>query len=90
MKRWAVILLIGLNAIALTAAAVIVDERLRHIETAVGIDVENPDGQIYAGFQALMNAMKHIHDDMDENNETIRPLTEKNKTYTTRSEPTVD
>ncbi len=94
MKRWKVLLLVALVTVALAGTARLAQlahYRLQHIETALGINDEHPDGQIHDAFKALMEALRHIHDEMDENNETIRPLTnEKNRTYETRLESARD
>jgi hypothetical protein len=87
MKRWKVLLLVALVTVTLAGTARVAQlayYRLVHIETALGINPANPDGQLKDAFEGLMNALRHIHDEMDENNETVRPLTEKQRTYETR------
>ncbi len=93
MKRWKALLLVALVAVTLAGTARVAQllhYRLQHIETAVGINAENPDGQIHEAFVSLMKALRHIHDEMDENNENVRPLSEKNRTYETRLDATRD
>ena len=93
MKRWKGLLLVGLVAVTLAGTArvaLLAHYRLVAIETALGINADNPDGQLKDAFESLMKALRHIHDEMDENNETIRPLTEKYQTYETRLKPARD
>ena len=89
MKRWKVLLLVALAAVTLAGTARLAQlahYRLVHIETALGINEDHPDGQMHDAFKALMEALRHIHDEMDENNENFRPLIEEEKTLETRLE----
>ena len=93
MKRIFVILMVGFNLITVAAGARVVQlahYRLQHIETAVGINEYNPDGQIYDSFVAVMKGLNIINNKLGHNNETFRPTPQKERTYETRVESPVD
>lgn len=90
MKRITVLLVIALGLITGGAAlrgAQLVHYRLQHIETALGINVDHPDGQIHDAFVIVMDALRHMHNDIEANkgnDREYKPLQEKskNRTYT--------
>lgn len=67
------------------AGEIVMHKRINHIETAVGINADNPDGQIYASFRTLMEGMTHIHNDLERHagkDREYKPLQEKEKDRT--------
>ena len=90
MKRYQVLLLVAIvtATIAGTArVAQLAHYRLQHIETALGINVDHPDGQIHDAFVIVMDALRHMHNDIEANkgnDREYKPLQEKskNRTYT--------
>ena len=75
--------------------------RLDHIETALGINPETPDGQMYSSFLSLRDALIHLHEKelvpmyealeplmRDRDRETIRPLTKEKEQIETGLEST--
>ena len=106
MNRLVVIVLIGLNSIALTGIAYVVQlahYRLQHIETALGINSYNPDGQMRSAFEGIRDGIIHLHEQEilpmyealeplmeEQRRETFRPFSEQDETVETRVQPTED